>query len=58
MGFIPDPVIQASGGKDFEDGSTPRKTITEMYTGLYILPDFNFWAVFGRRGCLNKSAKY
>ena len=22
LGFIPDPVIQASGGKDFEDGST------------------------------------
>ena len=34
---------------------SPRKTNTEVPTGLYILPDFKFWAVFGRRGCLNKS---
>ena len=33
----------------------PKKTNTEMHTGLYILPNFKFWAVFGRRGCLNKS---
>ena len=28
----------------------PRKTNTEVPTGLYILPNFKFWAVFGRRG--------
>ena len=34
---------------------TPQKMNTEMHTGLYILPNFKFWSVFGRRGCLNKS---
>ena len=33
----------------------PQKTNTEMHTGIYILPNFKFWAVFGRRGCSYKS---
>ena len=49
--------LHTSANIDLID-TIPRKTNTEVPTGLYILPNFKFWAVFGRRGCLNKSAKY